>query len=282
MGSNGTSPRMRSSAAIDLDREALGQGPGHRRRLVGDQTDPERRQPGGEDRHLEDEPPAAGEGGVALHHHLVGEDVGAADVVAAGRQAQRRDQVPDHIGQGDRLAAGRHPAGADHDRKPVDQLAQDLEAGCCRRRSRWRPAARPCRPRPAGCGRPRGGSRGGRWRPARALARGPPRYDRPAPPRSAASPGEGRGAGAVLPGEVAHARLHRVHQVIGRLALVQRRGQTVGGGQIHRSPASPVPGSSRAAGCRPAPRGRRRPAPGPDVRPMNPVAPVRSTRTLHE
>ena len=43
------------------------------------------------------------------------------------RVVERADEVVEHVGDPDRLATGPHPAGRDHDRQALGQVAQDLE-----------------------------------------------------------------------------------------------------------------------------------------------------------
>ena len=97
----------------------------HRR----DQIHPVRREPGREHRDRDHQPTEAAEAGVRPHHVAVREDVGAADLDDAShlRVVQRADEVVEHVGDSDRLAAGPHPAGRDHDRQALGQVAQDLE-----------------------------------------------------------------------------------------------------------------------------------------------------------
>ena len=71
----------------------------------------------------------AADAGVRPHHVAVREDVGTADLDDARHLwvVQRADEVVEHVGDPDRLAARRHPTRRDHDRQALGQVAQDLE-----------------------------------------------------------------------------------------------------------------------------------------------------------
>ena len=90
---------------------------------------PVRREPGCEHGDRDHQPTEAAEAGVRPHHVAVREDVGAADLDDARhlRVVERADEVVEHVGDPDRLATGPHPAGRDHDRQALGQVAQDLE-----------------------------------------------------------------------------------------------------------------------------------------------------------
>ena len=99
----------------------------HRR----DESDPVTRQGGREERRLDDEAPGEmSHGGVPLHHLLVREDLGAADVEGAvdvGRQLRAADEVPQHIPDRDWLDPRRQPLRCDHRRETLGEIAQHLE-----------------------------------------------------------------------------------------------------------------------------------------------------------
>ena len=65
--------------------------------------------------------------GVRRDHFAIRRDVGAADLVYAGRDVYRADQVAGHVGRGDGLDRGADPAWADHERKPLGEVPQHLE-----------------------------------------------------------------------------------------------------------------------------------------------------------
>ena len=94
-----------------------------------DQVHPVGREPRREHRDRDHQPTEAAEAGVGPHHVAVREDVRAADLDDARhlRVVERADEVVEHVGDADRLAAGPHPAGRDHDRQALGQVAQDLE-----------------------------------------------------------------------------------------------------------------------------------------------------------
>ena len=70
------------------------------------------------------------------HHVAVGQDVRAADLDDCPYVGlvERPDEVVEHVADPDRLAAGPHPAGRDHDRQPLRQVPQDLERRAARTR----------------------------------------------------------------------------------------------------------------------------------------------------
>lgn len=73
-----------------------------------------------------------GDGGIAAHHLLVREHVGAADVEGTahlGRHGGTADEVAQDVADGDGLDAGADPAGGDHDGEPFGQVAQHFEGG---------------------------------------------------------------------------------------------------------------------------------------------------------
>ena len=79
--------------------------------------------------------------GVGPHHVAVREDVGTADLDDARhlRVVECADEVVEHVGDPDRLAARCHPAGRDHDRQALGQVAQDLERRAARPDDHRRP-----------------------------------------------------------------------------------------------------------------------------------------------
>ena len=113
----------------DLVAEALDQGPGDRSRHGRDQVHPVRGESGRQHGHGDHEPPEAAQARVHPHHVAVGEHVRAADLDDAGhlRMVEGADEIREHVTDPDRLAPGGNPAGRDHDRQPLRQVAQDLE-----------------------------------------------------------------------------------------------------------------------------------------------------------
>ena len=95
-----------------------------------DETDPERGEPGAQDRHREDDSAAqAGNFGIELHHLAVTDDVRPADLVdvIARVIVQRSRKVGQDVANGDRLALRLNPARRGHDRKHFREVAQHLE-----------------------------------------------------------------------------------------------------------------------------------------------------------
>ena len=113
----------------DLVAKALDERPGDARRHRGDQVHPVGREPRCEHRDRDHQPTEAAEASVRPHHVAVREDVGPADLDDPShlRVVERADEVVEHVGDADRLATGPHPAGRDHDRQALGQVAQDLE-----------------------------------------------------------------------------------------------------------------------------------------------------------
>ena len=151
------------------------------------------------------------------------------------------------VGDRDRLAGGVDPARRDHDRQPLDQVAQDLEGGAARTDDHRRPedghrhgAALQDLPdlvaRAQVVAEPRG------------LLAEPAKVDDPL------DAGGGRGGRHVLRrlpvggGEVGGLRIHGVHEVKGRLASPQRRFEA---GRSKTSPAA-ISTSGAPAHGRPA------------------------------
>ena len=117
--------------------EASHQRLGQPDRQRGHDVDPMRRQPGAQHRHRDDHPTGQpGHLGVNLHHLLVGEYVGSADVEhpAGGvGHVEHRHQIKQHVTDGDGLAPGAvHPLGHHHHRQHLHQAAQHLETGTAR------------------------------------------------------------------------------------------------------------------------------------------------------
>ena len=68
--------------------------------------------------------------GELMHHLAVREDIGSTDLehaIECRRFVQHPDQVREDIAHGDRLTPGLHPAGSDHRREHLDEMAQHLE-----------------------------------------------------------------------------------------------------------------------------------------------------------
>ena len=108
------------------------QSAGHGR----DQIDPVGGKGRGEHGHGQDQPgPQPGLLGVEPEQLAVREPVRAADVQdqsCRGRGFQAADKVAEHIRDGDWLAECVHPAGRDHDRQAVHEVAHDFK-GCAAR-----------------------------------------------------------------------------------------------------------------------------------------------------
>jgi hypothetical protein len=94
----------------------------------GDEIQPVRRQSRRQVRHIDDASPTQTTRRRIRRDHLaIRRDVGAADLVHAGLDVDRADQVTDHVGRGDWLDRGANPAWADHERKPLGEVPQHLE-----------------------------------------------------------------------------------------------------------------------------------------------------------
>ncbi len=119
--------------ADDFVAQRLGERPGDGARYRRDQADPVAREPGGQDRHGDDEAPGQpGHRRVPAHHVAVRDDVGAADVEGAvhvGGHGGAADEVAQDVADGDALDAGAHPAGRDHDRQPLGEVTEHFEGG---------------------------------------------------------------------------------------------------------------------------------------------------------
>ena len=108
--------------------QALDQGPCDPGVDRGDQADPQRGEPGREQR---DRDPRARMDpqrmGHPVEHVAVGEDVGAADLdLPSLRLLEVRGptEVRDHVVDGDRLGRRREPGGRDHRRQALDEVAE--------------------------------------------------------------------------------------------------------------------------------------------------------------
>ena len=200
-----------------------------------------RRQPGRQQRHGDDDPVTVHDPAGDHHHVEVRQDLGSADVVDLADgvgTAEDPDEVDQGVVEGDRLGLRLDPARRDHDREPLDELAQDL------------PADAPVADDDAG-------PQGGRRRPvpedrlhlapaAQVLGELIPIVTETAEVDHLAQPGTRRGGGEggrTLPvpdGEVLDRQ--GVHEVVSGLLAVQRLAQTlrivdVG---VHRSPGAAV------------------------------------------
>ncbi len=113
----------------DLGPQSFDEGPGDARRHGRDEVDPVRTQPRCQDGYRDHQPAQAAHPRVRPHHVAVGQDIGAADLDDAGHlgMLERPDQVVEDVGDPDRLAACADPAGRDHHRQPLGQVAKDLE-----------------------------------------------------------------------------------------------------------------------------------------------------------
>ena len=111
--------------------ERVDERPGDGDRQRGDEAYPQRRQTWGEDRYGGDEASRqAGDLGVGLHHSLIRENVGAADLddmVILDRGTETGDEVLDDVADGDWLAQGPNPRRRDHHRQHLGQVAEHLE-----------------------------------------------------------------------------------------------------------------------------------------------------------
>ena len=193
----------------------------------GHEVHPVRRQAWREHRHRDEPAPQAARGRVLAHHVAVGQHVGAADLERApDRNAVRQaeGEVVEHVVDGDRLAAGRHPARRDHDRQALGEVADHLE----------RDAARADHDGGAklGHGHARGAQdvahvlpRGQMRRQLRLAGAEPAEVDDPLHAGLAGRRAEVRGGALVALLEAARALGHGVHQVVGHLDAREHRRQ---------------------------------------------------------
>ena len=216
---------MRVSRTTVGVRQPLDQRPGDARAHRRHEVEPVRGEARREDRHLDDDRVPAAQARDLLDHLAVGQDVGAADVVAlAERVGAAADavEVRDDVGQRDRLRRRRDPARRDHRGQPVDQRDDRLERGAAaadddggaQRRHRHRP----------------GGERlGGLDAAAEVLGQAGPVVAEPAEvddlghAGALGLAGDGLGGAAVDVGEVG--RAERVDEVVDDLGAVERGAQ---------------------------------------------------------
>ena len=200
-----------------------------------------RRQPGRQQRHSDDDPVTLHDPAGDHHHVEIRQDLRSADVVdLADGVGSTEDphQVHQRVVEGDRLGLGLHPARRDHDRQPLDELAQDL------------PADAPVTDHDPG---PQSSRRGPIAQDrlhlapaAQVLGKVVPIVTKTAEVDNLAQPGtrrRGGEGGRTLPipdGEVLDRQ--RVDQVVGGLLAVQRPTQTLRVADIgvHRSPGAAV------------------------------------------
>ena len=119
--------------ADDLVDEALHQGPGDAAGNGRDQTHPVTRQRWSQQRKGCDTARFQTGGLRVRGHHLpVGQDVRSADVESAvhfGGHGRRSHEVAQDVAHRDGLDPGVHPAGGDHDRQSLGEIAEHLERG---------------------------------------------------------------------------------------------------------------------------------------------------------
>ena len=197
-GSGWRPKRWRRPRVADdhLVAQALDERPGDARGHRRDQAHPVRGEARREHRDRDHQPTQAAQPGVGPHHVAVREDVRAADLDDPGHLGvvERAHEVVEHVADADRLAARAHPAGRDHHRQPLGEVAQDLERRAAGADDHRRPelgdrhaVRRQLRARSRG-GWP-GGARGRpRRRPGRRGRRSAPRRRAPPPARSCAPP----------------------------------------------------------------------------------------------
>ena len=117
-----------------LGLEPLHQSRAHLVRHRGHQGEPVGAEPRAEQRHRYDQPPQTEDArGLAQHRQEAHGRRADIDHQILGRvQAERRGQVGDHVVDADGLGEGLHPAGGDHQRQFLHQVADHLEAGAAR------------------------------------------------------------------------------------------------------------------------------------------------------
>ncbi len=238
--------------------DGLDERDGDAARHRGDQVDPLRGQPRGEQRHREHQAPRqACDRGVAVHHLQVGEDVGTADVETpvhrAGEELGGVGEVVQHVAHRDRLYVVVHPSRGDHYRESFAEVAQHLETG--------RSGADDDRCLQDDCGHTRVEQDSSDFRPGGQM-RGQPlpggadaaQIDDPSHPGRAGTGGHGVGGGAVQRDEVG--LVQGVHQVVDDVLSGEGRGDAVGVGDVrghHVDLVAPghVGQRARTAGHRP-------------------------------
>ena len=128
-------PRRRSRVAHhDLVAEALDERSRDARRDGADEAHPVRAQAWRQDRHRDHQPAQPAQPGVGQHHVPVRQDVGTADLDDARdlRVVERTAQVVQDVPDADGLATCLDPAGRDHHRQSLRELAQHLERRAAR------------------------------------------------------------------------------------------------------------------------------------------------------
>ena len=117
----------------DLGHETLDEGVAHTAIDRGHEIQPVRRQAGSQVRHVDDAAAAkTTRARVGRDHLAIRRDVGAADLVHAGLDVGRADEVADHVGERDWLERGANPAGTDHEGQALGEVAQHLERDASR------------------------------------------------------------------------------------------------------------------------------------------------------
>ena len=225
----------------DLVRHRVDQGPGRGQVDVGDEPQPVRRQPRRQQRHGGDNPVAVHDPAGDHHHVAVREGLRSADVVDLADgvgSPEDADEVDQGVGEGDRLGLRLDPARRDHDREPLDELAQDL------------PADAPVADDDAGAQRGRRGSVAeDRFHLAPAvqvLGQVIPIVTETAEVDHLAQPGTGRGGGeggrTLLVPDREVVDVQGVHEVVGGLLALQRLAQAlpIADVGVHRSPGAAV------------------------------------------
>ena len=117
-----------------LGLEPLHQSRAHLVRHRGHQGEPVGAEPRAEQRHRYDQPPQTEDArGLAQHRQEAHGRRADVDHQVLGRvQAERRGQVGNDVVDADGLGEGLHPAGGDHQRQFLHQVADHLEAGAAR------------------------------------------------------------------------------------------------------------------------------------------------------
>ncbi len=241
----------------------------------GDQVQPVRRQPGSQVRHVEDPAPVKSAGGrVGRDHLAIRGDVGAADLVDARLHGERADEIADHVAQRDRLDRGADPAGADHEREALGEVAEHLE--------RDAPGAEHDRRAQLDDRDPSTRQRGADFLTAREVfgcrvVAEAAEIDDAADTARRGRPPESLGEPAVVGAEVA--RAERVHEVVGDLVSGQGVAQRVLVAYVDRVAhgARQVGRVARANAPTSCPAPTRAPQ---SARPTNPLAPTTAIRML--
>jgi DNA-binding CsgD family transcriptional regulator len=116
-----------------LGHQTLDEGVAHAAIDRSNEIQPVRRQAGSQVRHVDHASTAkTARARIRRDHLAIRRDVGAADLVYAGLDVGRADEVADHVSERDRLDRGANPTGTHHDGQTLGEVAQHLERDASR------------------------------------------------------------------------------------------------------------------------------------------------------